>query len=70
MVHNSALASLSIDQTSHVVLFQSLGITLSQKSGPDKEQAITKTLIPEMKKNGGKLDQSVKTLQGFTSLVS
>lgn len=50
MVHNSASALLSVDQMSHVVLFQGLGITLSRKSGPDKEQIIIKCLIPEMKK--------------------
>lgn len=43
MVHNSASALLSIHQTSHIVLCQGLGISLSQKSGPDKEQIIIKT---------------------------
>lgn len=61
MVHGSASTLLSIDETSHVILFQGLGITLRQRSGPDKEQIIIKTLIPEgkkmrkEKKKGGKL---------------
>lgn len=51
MVHDSASALLSIDETSHVILFQSLGITFQQRSGPDKEQIVIKTLIPGGEKN-------------------
>lgn len=47
MMHDSASALLSIDETSHVILFQSLGITFRQISGPGKEQIVIKTLIPE-----------------------
>lgn len=47
LVHDSASALLSTDQTSHVILFQVLGITFGQRSGPYKEQIVIKNFDPQ-----------------------